>query len=81
MKKLYRIHSRYVLETVENLNIDISGQMVDSKIGKKGGHAVPLDQMREYGGKKKRMVDPNDHLLSLFLNKNNIDDFDTVIEN
>jgi len=25
MKKLYRIHSRYVLETVENLRIDISG--------------------------------------------------------
>ena len=25
MKKLYRIHSRYVLETNENLNIDISG--------------------------------------------------------
>ena len=25
MKKLYRIHSRYVLETAENLNIDISG--------------------------------------------------------
>lgn len=25
MKKLYRIHSRYILETVETLNIDISG--------------------------------------------------------
>jgi hypothetical protein len=25
MKKLYRIHSRYVLETVENIRIDISG--------------------------------------------------------
>lgn len=25
MKKLYRIHSRYVLETTESLNIDISG--------------------------------------------------------
>lgn len=79
MKKLYRIHSRYVLETVENLNIDISGQMVDSKIGRRGD-AIPLDQKREYG-KKKRNVDPNNQLLSLFLNKNNIEDFDTVIEN
>ena len=25
MKKLYRIHSRYVIETSETLNIDISG--------------------------------------------------------
>lgn len=28
MKKLYRIHSRYVLEESQNVNIDISGQMV-----------------------------------------------------
>ena len=79
MKKLYRIHSRYVLEVQENMNIDISGQLVDSKF-RRGGNAVPLDQQREYG-KKKRMVDPNNHLLSLFLNKNNISDFETVIEN
>jgi len=57
MKKLYRIHSRYVLETNENINIDISGQLVDSKIGRRG-NAVPLDQKREYG-KKKRNIDPN----------------------
>jgi hypothetical protein len=81
MKKLYRIHSRYVLETVENLSIDISGQMVDAKIGVRRGNAVPLDMQREYGGKKKRNVDPNNQLLSLFLNKNNIEDFETVIEN
>ena len=79
MKKLYRIHSRYVLETIENLNIDISGQLVDAKM-RRNVQAMPLDQPREYG-KKKRMIDPNDHLLSLFLNKNNIGDFDTVIEN
>ena len=79
MKKLYRIHSRYVLEVNDNLNIDISGQLVDSK-NRKNGHAMPLDAKREYGGKKLR-VDPNDNLLSLFLNKNNIGDFDTVIEN
>jgi len=79
MKKLYRIHSRYVLEVQENMNIDISGQLVDAKF-RRGGNAVPLDQQREYG-KKKRMVDPNNHLLSLFLNKNNISDFETVIEN
>lgn len=42
MKKLYRIHSRYVLEVNENLNIDISGCMVDAKIGRRGD-AVPLD--------------------------------------
>jgi hypothetical protein len=53
--------------------------MVDAKIGRRGD-AVPLDQKREYG-KKKRNVDPNNQLLSLFLNKNNIEDFDTVIEN
>jgi hypothetical protein len=41
---------------------------------------MPLDKVREYG-KKKRMLDPNNHLLSLFLNKNNIEDFETVIEN
>lgn len=79
MKKLYRIHSRYVLETVENLRIDISGQLVDAK-NRRGGPAMPLDQKREYG-KKKRMVDPNNHLLSLFLNKNHIGDFETVIDN
>jgi|LauGreDrversion4_2_1035121.scaffolds.fasta_scaffold176074_1 hypothetical protein len=27
------------------------------------------------------MLDPNNHLLSLFLNKNNIEDFETVVEN
>ena len=79
MKKLYRIHSRYVLETNESLNIDISGQLVDSSM-KRNGNAMPLDQQRDFG-KKKKLVDPNNHLLSLFLNKNNIDDFDTVIEN
>lgn len=79
MKKLYRIHSRYVLETNDNLNIDISGQLVEAK-SKKGGYAMPLDKQREFG-KKKRMLDPNNHLLSLFLNKNNIEDFETVIEN
>ncbi len=79
MKKLYRIHSRYVLETNENLNIDISGQLVQAK-SRKGDYAMPLDKVREYG-KKKRMLDPNNHLLSLFLNKNNIEDFETVIEN
>ena len=79
MKKLYRIHSRYVLETAENLNIDISGQLVDAKM-RRGGQAMPLDQQREWG-KKKRMLDPNNHLLSLFLNKNNIEDFETVVEN
>lgn len=42
MKKLYRIHSRYVLETNENMNIDISGQLVDSKLNRRGD-AVPLD--------------------------------------
>jgi hypothetical protein len=51
MKKLYRIHSRYVLEASENLNIDISGQMVEAK-SRRGGLAVPLDQMRQYGKKK-----------------------------
>lgn len=82
MKKLYRIHSRYVLETAENLNIDISGQRVDANMGVgRRGNAVPLDMQREYGGKKKRNVDPNNQLLSLFLNKNNIEDFETVIEN
>lgn len=78
MKKLYRIHSRYVIETSETLNIDISGQMVDSKIGRRG-QAIPLDQKREYG-RKKRNLDPNNKLLSLFLNKNEIEDYDTVIE-
>lgn len=53
--------------------------MVDSRIDKRGS-AIPLDQKREYG-RKKRNVDPNNQLLSLFLNKNNIDDFETVIEN
>jgi hypothetical protein len=42
MKKLYRIHSRYVLEVQENMNIDISGQLVDAKF-RRGGNAVPLD--------------------------------------
>ena len=42
MKKLYRIHSRYVLETAENLNSDISGQLVDAKM-RRGGQAMPLD--------------------------------------
>lgn len=42
MKKLYRIHSRYVLETSENMNIDISGQLVDSKM-RRNGPAIPLD--------------------------------------
>lgn len=42
MKKLYRIHSRYVLEVNENMNIDMSGCMVDAKIGRRGD-AVPLD--------------------------------------
>jgi hypothetical protein len=42
MKKLYRIHSRYVIETSETLNIDISGQMVDAKIHRRG-QAIPLD--------------------------------------
>jgi hypothetical protein len=54
--------------------------MVDSKIERRG-NAIPLDQKREYGGKKKRNIDPNNQLLSLFLNKNNIEDFEIVIEN
>lgn len=79
MKKLYRIHSRYVLETTETLNIDISGQLVEAK-RRRGGRAMPLDQKREFA-KKKKMVDPNNHLLSLFLQKNHISDFETVIDN
>ena len=76
MKKLYRIHSRYVLETNENLQIDISGCLVDAK-NRKG---LPLDQKREFA-KKKKVVDPNNALTSLFLQKNNISDFETVIDN
>ncbi len=30
MKKLYRIHSRYLLEPNDNMKIDVSGQMVEA---------------------------------------------------
>lgn len=47
IKKLYCIHSRYVLETNENLNIDISGQRVEAKFKENSvvqtGRAIPLD--------------------------------------
>jgi hypothetical protein len=62
MKKLYRIHSRYVLETNENLHIDISGCLVDAK----NRRGLPLDQKREFG-RKKKVVDPSNQLTSLFL--------------
>jgi hypothetical protein len=79
MKKLYRIHSRYVLETNENMSIDISGQLVDAK-NRRNGRAMPLDQKREFT-RKKKIVDPNNALTSLFLQKNNISDFEVVIDN
>ena len=42
MKKLYRIHSRYVLEPNDGLKIDVSGQMVEINGNKTG--ARPLDE-------------------------------------
>lgn len=46
MKKLYRIHSRYVLEPNDNMKVDISGQLVEFSI--KGGkrNARPLNESR-----------------------------------
>lgn len=34
MKKLYRIHYRYVLEINDNIKVDISGQMVEANLKK-----------------------------------------------
>jgi hypothetical protein len=39
MKKLYRIHSRYVLEPNDDLKIDVSGQMVEVNGNKKRSEA------------------------------------------
>jgi hypothetical protein len=46
----------------------------------KNRRGLPLDQKREFH-KKKKAVDPNNALTSLFLQKNNISDFETVIDN
>ena len=47
MKKLYRIHYRYVMEINDNIRIDISGQMVEANLKKNAprGQAKPLDEI------------------------------------
>jgi hypothetical protein len=49
---------------------------------KKNGnnYARPLDEIKDYNKGKKKLLDPNNNVLSLFLNKNNITDFEAVIE-
>eukprot|EP00347_Sterkiella_histriomuscorum_P021290 403334523 len=78
MKKLYRIHQKFILEINDNLKIDISGQMVEANIHQRQskGIARPLE---DTGSQKtqKKYTDPN-NLLSLFLNKNHIADFEQV---
>lgn len=78
MKKLYRIHQKFVLEVNDSLQIDISSQMVEANLkGRQNkGIARPLDETEVQKGQKK-YTDPN-HLLSLFLNKNHIADFEQV---
>lgn len=46
MKKLYRIHNRFVMEINDNLKIDISAQMVEANLKKNTlkGQARPLDE-------------------------------------
>ncbi len=80
MKKLYRIHSRYVLEANDNIKIDISGQLVEAntKTNPAKGLARPLDDI----GQKKstqKYYDPS-NLNSLFMNKYNIADFESIAE-
>ncbi|CDW80526.1 UNKNOWN [Stylonychia lemnae] len=79
MKKLYRIHYRYVMEINDNLKIDISGQMVEANLKKNAprGQARPLDEV-QIPKTVKKYTDPNNNLLSLFLNKNNIADFEEI---
>lgn len=43
MKKLYRIHSRHVLEINDSLKIDVSGHLIELK--NKYSLAKPLDDV------------------------------------
>ena len=74
MKKLYRIHSRYVLEPNDSLKIDISGQMVEVNGNKRG--ARPLEETN-VAKVVSKYYDPS-HLNSLFMNKYNIADFEEI---
>jgi hypothetical protein len=81
MKKLYRIHSRYILEINDELEADMSGQLVELNFDKKRNNikirAKPLGEDRL---QKKRKIDVNSEITSLFLNKNNITDYEEMLE-
>jgi hypothetical protein len=81
MKKLYRIHSRYVLEINDELEADMSGQLVELNFNKKKNNInIRAKPLGEDHLQKKRKIDVNSEITSLFLNKNNITDYEEMLE-
>ena len=76
MKKLYRIHSRHILEIDERINIDITLQEVMSPRKKQ-----KMDRDGNGNGRVTMGVNADTNVLqSMFHNKNNIADYEEMIE-